>query len=103
MGWNFKAFIAIARNGQEKIPVGVLTYDFLEHTKTVFLLQAYTIPEFRGRGVYTALFAAAVEKAAEIKAPRIMLGTHPRNAAMREIAAKHGGRETCITVTFEVG
>lgn len=102
MHWSYKAFIAVAPNGLERIPVGVLTYEKLEATNSMFLSQAYVVPEFRGRGVYTAMFEAVVAKAIELKVLRILLGTHLRNTTMRAIAQKHGGVETGVTVTFEV-
>lgn len=102
MHWSQKAFVAVARNGMEHVPAGVLTYEMLDATNSMFLSQAYVAPEFRGRGVYTAMFDAVVAMAIELKAANIRLGTHVRNSAMRAIAQKHGGVETSIIVTFEV-
>jgi GNAT superfamily N-acetyltransferase len=100
--WSQKALVAVVRNGMEHVPAGVLTYEVVEATKSMFLSQAYVVPEFRGRGVYTAMFDAAVAKAIEAKVARINLGTHPRNEAMRMIARKHGGVETAVYITFDV-
>jgi GNAT superfamily N-acetyltransferase len=102
MHWSQKAFVAVVPNGQEKLSVGVLTYEKMDATKVMFINQVYVVPEFRGRGVYTAMFEAAVAQACELGMLRVALGTHVRNTAMREIARKHGGMETTVMITFEV-
>lgn len=100
--WTMKAIVAVVPNGQEKLPVGVLTYEKLDATRTLFISQVYVLPEFRGRGVYTAMFDAAMTRAFDLGVAKIMLGTHVRNSAMRAIAQKHGGVETTVMVTFDV-
>lgn len=97
-----KAFIGLVMNGREQLPVGVLSYFTVDHHSTLWLMQAYVVEEFRGRGIYTAMFDAAIAKAAELGLDRVQLATHMRNTAMREIAKRHHGAETAVIVTFEV-
>lgn len=98
------AFIAYAQNGREMIPAGVMTFDFDTSLKRVWIFQSYTLPEFRGRGIYNAMWASMVAHATEnLKAVKIESGTHVRNSAMRAIAKKQGRDEEAVTLTYRLG
>lgn len=101
--WSHKAFVAYAMNGKEQLPVAVMTWEHIEHTKTLWVNQSYTIPEFRGRGCYNALWNAVVAKAIELKVTSVQSGTHIRNEAMRKIAKKQGRYEEFVTLRFNLG
>lgn len=100
--WDQNAFVGFAMNGREQIAVGVLTWRHFEHTKEVFVCTGYVLPEFRGRGVYTAMWHELIAKAMELKAGKITSGIHIRNEAMRRISAKFGRTEEFVMVRFDL-
>lgn len=100
-----KAFLAYAPNGREMLPVGVLTWDYDPAMRRLFIYQAYVEEEFRGRGVYTALWTSLIAHAVE-KLPQgtyIALGTHIQNSAMRAICKKQGMVEEAVFLRLELG
>ena len=99
---SLKAFVAYAQNGREMIPAGVLTFDHDGPLKRIWIYQSYTLPEFRGRGIYNSLWSRMVEHAVELKAVSIQSGTHVRNSAMRAIAKKQGRFEECVILRFNL-
>jgi hypothetical protein len=99
---SLNAFIAYAQNGREMIPAAVMTWNFDKDTGRVWIFMGYTLPEFRGRGLYNALWASMVAKAIELKAATIQSGTHVRNSAMRAIAKKQGRVEEAVTLTYRL-
>lgn len=100
---SLQAFVAYVKNGHEILPVGVMTWEFDKTLKRVWIYQGYTLPEFRGRGVYNALWASMVAHAAtELKALSIQSGTHVRNSAMRAIAKKQGRVEECVVLRYDL-
>lgn len=100
---SYKAVLGSAQNGRDAVPVGVLTYDFEPLLRRVWVYQAYVHPEFRGRGVYTAMWAKLVEHSAEVlKAQSIQMGTHVRNSAMRAVAKHTGCIEEAIHLRFNL-
>lgn len=102
MGHDQKAIVAYAMNGREQLPVGVMTYRLLDWCREVLICQSYVLPEFRGRGCYTAMWERMVLEAAELKAVAIVSGTHTRNQAMRTIAAKQGRVEVAVSLRYEL-
>lgn len=100
---SLNAFIAYAQNGREMIPAAVMTWEHDKTLKRVWIYQSYTLPEFRGRGLYNALWAKMVEHATvELKASTIESGTHVRNTAMRAVAKKQGRYEECVILKFNL-
>lgn len=100
---SLKAFVAYAPNGRDQVAVGVVTFDHLPTEKRVWLYQAYTLPEFRGRGIYRALWEKLVEHSITVlKASSIQYGTHVRNTAMRAVAKKLGQYEESVVVRFDL-
>jgi len=100
---SLKAFVAIAPNGHDKLPVGVMTFDPEPTLRRVWIFQSYVIPEFRGRGIYTALWNKLVEYATvELKAKSIQSGTHVRNSAMRAVAKRQGRYEESVLLRFDL-
>jgi ribosomal protein S18 acetylase RimI-like enzyme len=111
-GWNedgtfnmhvtYRSLVAMAPNGRDRIPVGVITYNYDEKDGEIFVLQSYVEPEFRGRGIFTALWDELVAQAIKLKAVKIRSGVSPKNEAIRAIAKRQGRRETSIVTTFDV-
>lgn len=102
MSYDLKAFVAYAANGRDQLPVGVMTWQFLEHCSEVLIHQSYVLPEFRGQGCYAALWECMVQRAAELKAVAIVSGTHVRNAPMRAIASRQGRVEVAVTLRYDL-
>lgn len=98
-----KAFVAFAPNGRDLLPAGVMTYDVIENTNEFFIYQSYVLEEFRGRGLYTAMWNSIVAKGIQDKVHRIKSATSMRNIAMRSIAQRQGRVEEAVTLTFELG
>jgi GNAT superfamily N-acetyltransferase len=97
-----KAFVAYVENGREVLPAGVMTWKHFGDTNEIYVFQSFVVPEFRGRGVYTALWQSMVSKAIDLKASAICSGTHSQNRAMRTIAAKQGRREQFVMLRFDL-
>lgn len=103
IGTDSNAFIGYAMNGREQLPVGVMAWSFYKNDKRVWIAMSYVLPEFRGRGVYSAMWARMVEHAAtELKAATIESGTHVKNTAMRAVARKQGRFEESVTTRFDL-
>lgn len=96
------AFVGYAMNGREQLPVSVMTFEYDKAQKRVWIYQSYTIPEFRGRGCYTALWNAMVAHSIGLKAASIESATHVRNTAMRAIAKKMGRYEESVVLKFNL-
>lgn len=102
MSSSLKAVIGYAANGRDMLPVGVITWD--SEGARIWVYQSYVQPEFRGRGVYIAMWHALVDHVTKEfpKARSIESATHIRNLAMREIAKKLGRREEAITLRYDI-
>jgi RimJ/RimL family protein N-acetyltransferase len=97
------AFVGYAPNGRESLPVSVATFSYDPDLKRVWLFQAYTLPEFRGRGVYNAVWKKLVEHSiVDLKAQSIQLGTNVRNTAMRAVGKKQGMSEEGIILRYDL-
>lgn len=97
------AFIAYAANGRDQLPVGVMTFAHDEDLKRVWVFVGYVIPEFRGQGIYNALWHRLVAHATELKVTSIQSGVHVRNSAMRAVAARQGRREDAVILRYDIG
>lgn len=97
-----KAMLAFAKNGQEMLPVGVMTWSFDESARRVWIFQSYVVKEFRGRGVYRAMWHHMVQHAEELAARTIQSATHADNKTMRSIAAKLGRREEAVVLRYDL-
>lgn len=102
MGATLHAIIGYAPNGRDKLAVGVITFDV--EAARAWVHQSYVLPEFRGRGVYSAMWATLVEHVAK-KLPNvrsIQSATSVRNKTMRTIAARQGRREEAVTLRIDI-
>jgi RimJ/RimL family protein N-acetyltransferase len=98
-----KAILGWAQNGRDLLPVGVLTFDDEPLFRRVWIYQAFVLQEFRGRGVYTAMWAKLVEHSVEtLKARSIQYATHLRNSAMRAAAKRTGCIEEAVHLRFNL-
>lgn len=102
MSWDHKAFVAYCANGRDMLPVGVLTWRFLDFIRELHIIQSYVLPDFRGRGCYAAMWDCVVQQAGELKAVAVVSGVHMRNSTMRAIAAKQGRIEAAVTLRYEL-
>lgn len=98
-----KAVLGYAQNGRDMLPVGVITYEYTALWRRVWVNQVFVLQEFRGRGVYSSMWAKLVEHAAEVlKAGSIQYATHLRNNAMRAAAKRTGCIEEAILLRFNL-
>ena len=96
------ALVAYAANGRDQLPVGVMTFCHDEDLKRIWIFIGYVIPEFRGQGIYNALWSRIVAIATELKVPSIQSGVHVRNSAMRAVGARQGRREDAVILRFDI-
>lgn len=94
--------VGFTANGRDQLPVGVLTFDQQPGNANLWVSQAYVQEEFRGRGVYSAMWAKLVEFAAENGYQAIRMGTHLRNSAMRAVAQRTGCIEEAVVLKFSL-
>ena len=99
LNWDDNAFVAFDGDG---CAVGVMTWSKVDYVKQFFIKLGYVLPEHRGKGVYSALWSAAVEKATELKLVQVVGATSPRNARMQAIFAKQGRTVRSLTYNFEI-
>lgn len=100
---DLQAVIGYAMNGRDRLPVGVITFNVDSPQRRVWAFQVYVMPEFRGRGVYTAMWAKLVEHSAEVlKVQSIQMATHIRNSTMRAVGQRTGCIEEAVTLRFNL-
>jgi RimJ/RimL family protein N-acetyltransferase len=102
MGANLQAFIGYIGNGRDMVPAGVITWNV--DAARIWVHQSYVLPEFRGRGLYSAMFAELLKHVRE-KLPNvrsIQSATHVNNKAMRAIAARQGRQEVAIIIKIDI-
>lgn len=102
MHHSYKAFVATIKDGVERAPVGVLTWDDLPSSKTMWIYQAFVVEDHRGEGVFTEMLNHAIAEAMRLKLVKIQLGTSVKNMHAREAYRKTGFAETSVTCTLEV-
>lgn len=101
MGHSLKAFIGYAQNGRDMLPVGVITWDV--DAARIWVHQSYVLPEYRGRGVYSAMWNELIDHAQGLPNVRsVQSATHVNNKAMRAIAARQGRRETAVFLKVDI-
>ena len=81
---------------------GIIVWHEEKSNKRLWLQQGYVAPAWRGKGIYSHLWNALVEKARELKQPSIGSGTRFNNDRMRAVAKKQGRRETSVILEFDV-
>jgi GNAT superfamily N-acetyltransferase len=79
-----------------------MTWSKVDYMKQLFIKLGYVLPEHRGRGIYSALWNAAVDKARELKYVQIVGATSPRNGRMQAIFEKQGRVLSCLTYKFDL-
>jgi RimJ/RimL family protein N-acetyltransferase len=99
---NMHAFVGYAENGRDMLPVGVIT--FTVEIARLWIHQSYVLPEFRGRGVYSAMWAELVSHVT-LNLPNIREITsaaHAKNQAMRAIAKRQGRVEEAVILRLDI-
>lgn len=100
MNHNYRSLLALVPNGRDKVPAGVITWSITGNE--AFLFQSYVDPEFRGRGVFTALWNELVAQAVNMRLTKIQSFVHASNVTMRAIAKRQGRREEAVVTSFDV-
>jgi hypothetical protein len=104
---SLKAFIGWSDSGgvsSRRVPVGVITFENEPALKRVWVFQSYVLPEYRRRGIYTAMWDSLVLHAInECKAKSIQSGVHVKNVEMRAAAKSQGRIEEFIITRLNLG
>lgn len=97
-----KAVLAYLRADRDEVPVGVITFQV--DGARIWLCQSYVVPEYRGRGIYTAMWAKLYGHAQEnLPNVRVLLSaTHLRNDTMRKVARRLGREETGVILETRI-
>lgn len=90
-----------ARNNGGTI-AGLMVFQILEHSKTLWINTGYVSPPFRRQGIYTKMFDRCVEFARERKLTCISGATSYINTDMQEIMMEMGRKPVSITYDFAV-
>ena len=98
IGWDDKALVY--RKGG--VAMGVLTFDLTEWRKEIYVKIGFVLPQYRRKGVYTALFDCLTEYARRKGIKFIVGATLTANAEMRATYKKQGRAEFAIISKFEV-
>lgn len=92
-----KCYLAqVTENGRDWNPAGVLTYRIEEEIGMVYIDLSYVQPEYRGRRIYSLMYAGLRAHALDRKCRTIHAGTHVKNTVMRAVAARMGRPETFV-------
>lgn len=81
---------------------GVIVWQPQKEQHRIWLNLGYVYPDYRGRGIYTVLWRALVEKARELGVSYIDSGTSPLNTNMLKIAEHQGRREHAILLRYDL-
>lgn len=90
------AIVGVAANGRDELAVGVMLYSIEPALKRMWVTLSYVEPEFRGRGIYRALWNALVAEAGTREIDVIEGATHVRNTGMRAVAQRLGRAEEFV-------
>lgn len=96
--WDCKALVAFDADH----PIGVIAYNKVDFRNIIWISLSYVEPARRQEGVYSALFAAMIKKAAELGVAYIEGGTHVDNKAMLEAMEATRRVQTFITTRYYV-
>lgn len=92
--------LASAPDGQQSVPAGVVV--FQRQPGAIFAYLSYVAPEFRGRGVYTAMLDELRAVAVNCGASYVDSAVAGANAPMRAIAKKQGRSEHAVVYRLDV-
>lgn len=71
-------------------PVGFLAYSWDEEAEEIWIELSFILPEYRRKGIYTALFERLVQIANRKGASSVRSGIHPNNEPMLKAAVSTG-------------
>lgn len=92
--WEHEALYIENRGGGV---VAVMSFAHQKHDGQTWIYMAFVRPEYRGRGMYRALWDAVVAQARDAGMRQVAGGVHPDNERMAGVAAAVGRRQlyTC--------
>lgn len=83
--------------------VGALVYRVTDWNRELFIKLGYVHPSHRGKGLYRALYEAAVAKARELKMLTVTGCVDTRNTEMQKVAEALGRKPVYIGYVQELG
>lgn len=96
------SYQAITATVDGKVVGVIVWFDQTKESKRIWLQLGYVLPAYRGRGIYTRLWHALIEKAQDLKCPQIHSATRIDNHHMRDVAKAQGRVEYAVSLRFEV-
>lgn len=96
------AIIGFTQNGKDEVTAGVVLFGVEREFKRTWITLAYVHDEFRGRGVYRAMYDAvrALSKASGVRS--IEYATHLRNDRMRNVSKRMGCAEEFVILVDRI-
>ena len=96
------AVVANAANGRDYEPAGVVLFGLEPEFKRCWITLSYVKEEYRGRGVYSAMYVGLRAEALRMGIRTIESATHIRNQAMREVAKRQGRLEEFVILVDRI-
>lgn len=99
---NMPCGVASVHGAGEPMPAGVMVYSIDATLGRIWIDMSWTAHEYRGQGVYTAMWQAMIANARSLGMSKIQSATSIRNEGMRRIAKKQGRIERVIQLDYMV-
>jgi GNAT superfamily N-acetyltransferase len=96
---NTRAVVATLEIGE---PVGIMTYDYAEHTRNVNVGLGYVIADYRRRGIYKMMWSVLCEEARALGAARVFSAVHAKNVAMLKVCSALDRRVESHNIVFDL-
>ena len=90
------AMVAHAQNGRDFETAGVVLFGLEPEFKRCWVTLSFVKEEYRGRGIYTAMYVGLRAEALRMGLRTIESATHVRNVAMRAVAKRQGRPEEFV-------
>jgi GNAT superfamily N-acetyltransferase len=96
---NTRAVVAMIEVGE---PVGIITYDYVEHARNVNIGLGYVIADYRRRGIYKMMWSVLCEEARMLGAARVFSMVHAKNIAMLKVCSALDRRVESHNIVFDL-
>lgn len=83
-------------------PIGVITYNYSEWNRTIYVRLGFVSPDRRGLGVYRKLWERLISVAQELNCYEVRSATNIGNRPMRAVAERLGRAEEQVTLVYRL-